>query len=382
MKGKVILATVAIAIMVAGFIPQSEAYTWYSNRNTVTVPSYNVSLGWINASWYYGDWVSGADENMTGNWSMPTPLNETSEINMKIYNNGSDPIHCNLTINGRQRVNNSTTINSGIEFNVQFEESLYTDDYFNMTFNCNSTDVFVNVTIKWVNATVTKTEFITGRYGLISSIKERYKTHPEIKFDKSDSWYTVEDKITVDVSLYTNFTLELYNTTLNISYPSHAVNQPYSTILIDVLNNSMSAENYLIGYQKKGPYVSSIGTPQQNAYGDYELGMRIKAYEDEKDCTWEFDPSSSDLSEYFPYIDLNTLEIEIDGSDVDFEIGSITIEDIDLDEGLTSVDFTWTPTTITPVAPTEGINWFTWLVIGLIISVCIILIAYIIVSRR
>ena len=68
---------------------------------------------------------------------------------------------------------------------------------------------------------------------------------------------------------------------------------------------------------------------------------------------------------------------------MDFEIGSITIEDIDLDEGLTSVDFTWTPTTITPVVPpTEGINWFTWLVIGLIISVCVILIAYIIVSRR
>ena len=384
MKGKVILATVAIAIMVAGFIPQSEAYTWYSNRDTITVTSYNIT-GWVNVSFYYDDEVAAAEENMTGNWSMPTTLNNTANITITIYNrNATDPVHCNLTINGNSELTNATTINGGAEQDVYLNVSNYTENYMNLTFNANRTDVFINISIQWTDADVTDTDFITGIHKIVSSITERYKTHPEIEFDKSDSWYTVEDKITFDISYYTNFTVEFYDMVVELSYPNHAVNQPYNNISIDVLNNSMTAQSYLIGYQKKGPYVSSIGTPQQNAYGDYELGMRIKAYEDEKDCTWEFDPSSSDLSEYFPYIDLNTLEIEIVGSDdVDFEIGSITIEDIDLDEGLTSVDFTWTPTTITPVAPpTEGVNWFTWLVIGLIISVCIILIAYIIVSRR
>ncbi|MCD6468527.1 MAG: hypothetical protein J7L32_04360 [Thermoplasmata archaeon] len=384
---KIILATVAIAMVITSIPNLTDAsYTWYTDRDTVTVSSYNITLGWVNASLYYGDYVSSAGENMTGNWSMPTALNETASISMKIYNNGSTPIHCNLTVNGNQRVNNTTTINAGIEYSVGFTVSNYPQDYFNMTFNANSTDVFVNISIEWTNAEVTKSEFITGTHGIISSIKERYKTQPNIEFDKDDSWYTVEDKITVDISYYNNFTVELYDVILDIDYPSHAVNSPYDTISIDTLNNTMSEQSYLIGYQKNGPYVYSTGTAQQDIYGDYELGVRIKAYEDEKDCSWTFNPSSSDLAEYFPSLNTDTLSIEFDGSDVDFDVssdGSITIEDIDVDEGLTTVEFTWTPSSdVTPTPTPTGISLTTILFIGIIVILCVILVAYLMKAKH
>ena len=386
MKGKVILATVAIAIMVAGFIPQTEAYTWYSNRDTITVTSYNIT-GWVNASFYYDDEVAAAEENMTGNWSMPTTLDNTTNITITIYNrNATDPIHCNLTINGNIELTNATTINGGAEQDVYLNVSNYTENYMNLTFNANSTHVFVNISIHWNDADVTDTDFITGTHKIVSSIKERYKSNPEIKFDKSDSWYTVEDKLTFDISYYTNFTVEFYDMVVELTYPSDAINHPYSNISIDVLNNSMSAQSYLIGYQKHGPYVSSTGTAQKDIYGDYNIGMRVKAYENEKDCTWTFNPSSSALAQYFPYLDTTSLVIEIDGVDRDFTVGSdgsITIEETDFDEGLTTVDFTWTPASSTPV-PTEtpSISTGTLLIVGGIIVLCIAVIAVIVWSKR
>jgi len=335
------LATIAIGFLIAFAMPQNtDAYTWYTSRESITIPSYNVSLGWINGTWYYGSWVSGAGENLTGNWSMPTPLNESTELKFYIYNNGTGPIHCNLTVNGNHRLNNSTTINAGVEFSLGFDESLYPQDYLNFTFNCDSTDVFVNVTIKWVNALVTKTTFITGNLGIIKSIKERYKTHPEIEFDRADSHYAVEDKILVQAPQLqdtANFTMEIYDVNLTIHYPDHAINKPVTKVYIDYLNLTSPAETHYIGYQKKGPYVYSIGTPSKNSFGDYELGMRIKAYEDEKDCEWDFNPESSDLSEYFPQIDYDSLVIKIDGKTVDFNVSSIHIDEIDLDSGMIGI---------------------------------------------
>lgn len=373
---KIILATVAIAfVMAAVLIPSSEAYTWYSNRDTVSVPSYEIELGWLNASIYYGDEVAAAGNNMTGNWSLPTTMDNANNITITIFNNGSTVAHCNLTVNGTLLLDNSTDISGTSEQAVYLNVSNFTVDYMNLSFNANTTDIFVNITIKWVNATVTKTEFITGEHKLIYAIRERYKTEPTIEFAKSLSFYTVEDRITVDFVDYPNLTMELYNVTLNISYPSNAINNPVTSILLSDVNDSMDAENYFIGYQKYGPYVSTIGTPTQNPYGDYELGMRIKSFENEYNCDWEFDPTSTDLSEYFPYIDLTTLEIEIDGNDVDFETGSIVIEDIDLDAGYTSVEFTWTPAvTPPPVGETElGISTTTWIIISIIAIVLVIL---------
>jgi len=343
-----------------------------------------VGNGWINASLYYGSWVSSAGENMSANWSMPTPLNESNSISMKIYNNGSGPIHCNLTVNGHERVNNSTTINAGIEFNVAFDTSLYPQDYLNITFNANSTDVFLNISINWVDATVTKTEFITGVHGLIGSIQERYKTHPEIKFDKDASYYVVEDKITIRPAFVdtNNWSMEIYDVNFTIQYPSNAINSPVSKIYVDYLNLSSPSETHYIGYQKYGPYVSRIGTPSQDPYGDYELGMRVYAYEDEEDCSWEFDPESSDLSSYFPSLDYDTLTIEINGIEYNFTRGSITISDIDLDEGQNTVEFQWTPEqVVTPVTPTER-DTTLWLIGAGILIVGVVLVALIFIKRK
>ena len=383
-KASIILVAVAVCGLVIANIPQSDAYTWYNNRNTVTIPSYTVGNGWINASLYYGSWVSSAGENMSANWSMPTPLNESNSINMKIYNNGSGPIHCNLTVNGHERVNNSTTINAGIEFNVAFDTSLYPQDYLNITFNANSTDVFLNISINWVDATVTKTEFITGVHGLIGSIQERYKTHPKIKFDKDASYYVVEDKITIRPAFVdtNNWSMEIYDVNFTIQYPSNAINSPVSKIYVDYLNLSSPSETHYIGYQKYGPYVSRIGTPSQDPYGDYELGMRVYAYEDEEDCSWEFDPESSDLSSYFPSLDYDTLTIEINGIEYNFTRGSITISDIDLDEGQNTVEFQWTPEqVVTPVTPTER-DTTLWLIGAGILIVGVVLVALIFIKRK
>ena len=387
---KIILATVAIAIMVMGILPSSDAssgtYTWYTNRDTVTATSYNMT-GWINASIYYGDEVTSAGDNMVSNWSMPTKINETSNVTITIYNNGTAPAHANLTVNGNSELTNATTINAGSEQKVYLNVSSFTQNYINVTFNANSTDVFFNISVYWNNADVTDTSFITGSHHIISSIKERYKSSPIITFDKSDSWYTVEDKIVFDISYYSGFTVEFYNIYVKLSYPSDAINQPYKTINIDALTNSMTAQSYLIGYQKDGPYVSSTGTAQQDIYGNYNIGMRLKAYENEKDCSWTFNPSSSDLAQYFPSFDTTSLVIKIDGVTTDYTIGndgSITIDNVDLDSGLTSVQFTWTPAT-SPVTPTTGgthLSTGTLIVVAGVIILSIALVAVIVRSKH
>ena len=384
-RATILLVAVAICGLLIANIPDSSAYTWYSNRESISINSYTVGTGWLNTSIYYGDYVSGADENYTANWTLPTPINQSENLTIYIYNNGTGPIHCNLTVNGNERVNDSTTINAGIEFTVGFDESLYTQDYLNITFNANSTDVFLNITIKWVNATVTKTQFVTGSHGLVQSIQERYKTTPEIKFDNDESYYVVEDKITLGPPPHmvgTNWTMEIYNVNFTLTYPSHAINRPVTVIAIDSMNLSSDDATYYIGYQKYGPYVKTIGTPTQDPYGDYELGMRIYAYEDEDDCTWEFDPESTDLKDYFPYLDYDTLTIEINGVEYDFTRGSITISGIDLDEGTNTVEFTWTPEQVITPTPTAEETDTTLLCIGAGIIIVGIVLLVLILKKK
>ena len=388
--GKIALVTVAIGLLAIGTIPQqSDAYTWYSNREDVAITSVNSTI-WANLSWYYN---TTGDSDVSINITLLDGLNLTGLglMNFTVYNNESGNVHANLTVNTVLMINNTTIATTA---NAYANMSNYTGgsgergvEYINLTFNCSENDVYVNISLMaqdflWTN----NTEIAT-----IYTVRERYKTQPEITLDKDDSHYAVSDKVTftiqntdmltIDNSTVTVVNLTILNATCVIDYPAHKTGNPIGNFSVDALHAGGSSVVQYVDYQKNGPYVKTMGDPQLDTFGDYEMGWRIKAYEAETDADWTFDPASTALSSYFPDLDTDTLTIEVDSKDYDFTLGSIVVDDVDLDDGLTDVEFKWTPLA-EPVATTEedGTDWM--LIGGMVLLVCAVFVAVIFIAKK
>lgn len=274
----------------------------------------------------------------------------------EITNSVEEDIYVNLTVNGILLIDNQIINNDTISVDESDYETAGGNlnlKYLNYVFNA-SDNVDFSLDI------IAEVENFTPTQDII--IREKILSNPSIKFENSR--FAVEDRITVT----NNGDLELTNINITLTYPSHASNKDDEYIEIDELSPNHSINNY-VSYQKKGPYIYSIGEAEKNSYGIYELSMKVRSYENESDATWNISYRSNEWINYLPELNLKELKIKINDKYYSFtyDATKITITGIDLIDGLNDVTFSWTPEVIQQQIPKEDVTRFISMIIVLII---------------
>jgi len=367
MKGK-IFALVATAL---AFLLVSSVYTsstFVTGRETITITGGTCDINQQSVDNIYSP-AGGAGTNVSGNVSLPCKISELDDVNMSVYNGEGSSITVNFTVNGVKLFDN-VTIDAGetVYRNLTNYTALGGDvnlTYFAWSGNCSDVDdEYFNLTITADDATIYNIDdFVT--------VLEEVETTPHIEMDKDDTWYSVTDKIIFENTC----SIDIENVTVTFTYPYQALNPSDTNVTFNSITSGETEYKYVY-YQKQGPYVRSIGNPTRNAFGEYELNMRIKAYEDEEDVTWTIDPSNAEWRNYFPQLDTNSLEIYINDEQVEFTTGSINIEDIELGDGLNDVYMKWTPTqqpiTTIPTEERYGVELYIG-IIAIIVAIIAVL---------
>jgi len=228
---------------------------------------------------------------------------------------------------------------------------------------------------------------------LTSSVSEKFLSYPTIEYDQKDSYFAVEDTVTIT---NTN-TTEVGNATevnVTVSYPGY-----YGTPAISkdvgsyqhalILNNSGTATKTL-SYMKNGPYVSKIyDTTTVNS--DKRTKIAVISHEALlSDVDFTFDPDESPWDEYFPNFDYTTLEVKVNNvktSKWKETAAGLKIYDTSLNDGTNTIQFTWTPVVVPLVVPPPvavvwyaeeyvGIPLWLWVISTMLIVAAIVIAFY------
>lgn len=371
---------IVLAICTSLLFSGGYATEWLTNRESIEVSSGTVDLNITDSNLYMP--AGGASSDVLGNISLPCNIANLSVMNFTIENKETIPITVNLTVNGVALLSSYSLTSGGTITKTLNDYQTAGGDtslaYIAWSFNANQTDD------EWLNITVTADNATLLASWINSKVKvyEQDQSTPQIKTEMIDSFFTVKDKVVVSNS----FDYTLYNLSLNLTYPSHAISRPYNSILFSsVANNSISVK--YIGYQKRGPYIKDMELT--NDGNEYALEVRVYSYETLIDCVdWIIDTEDESYAEYFTNFDPTTLEITEGNTQIDYtyDNGTITIEDLSLVQGYTEYTFTWTYTppvtpSVTPSTTTEApeISMFPLMMV-LIILVLAIMAVY--MARR
>jgi len=371
--GKLALLAICVFTLIAGSISATDYVT---NRTDITVTSGTVDFNHSESNLYSP--AGGAGTNITGNITLPCNIANLTTMNFTIWNNESSAILVNLSVNGVKLIDNAS-INAGSTLTKTLSD--YTTasgdtslSWIAWSFNASDSDgEYINITIVADNATLL-TSWINSQV----AIAEKDESTPTIKTEMVSSFFAVKDRIRVTNNL--DFTIR--NVTLNLTYPSHAISRPYRNITFTSITNGTTSTKY-VGYQKRGPYVKDI---EETVSGNtHTVEVRVYSYELLLNCVdWIIDPTDEDYSEYFDTVNFDTLEIEKEGSDVDWENdgGNIVMEDLSLSNGYTDFTFTWTVTPAPPTPPAQPttaeveVDYTPYILIAIVIIVAIAVVVY------
>lgn len=335
MKRKVFIFGI-FALLLVGIMSQANALVWYSDRTDITVTS-----GTTDVDWFFQYNLS---TNSSLNLTLPCNLSYLTgaTTNFTINNTGTanaNNASYNLTVNG-VAVNNTgllphstanvTTLTQIIAAGVSQD-----DTYINFSWDCNQTTnkVFINVT--GADSALDSTWLATRL-----TIAERDIVAPSIGTNAGSSHFTVNDSCLFASNLWG----ALSDLRLNITYPSNNVTQTRTNWTIASVAANASTTQY-VSYQKYGPYVFSVD--DDSVGNSHEVEIRIYGREVlARVVDWVIATSNSKYDEAFDNLNYNTLEITLNGVEIDdWEEGSIEMEDLTIRAGAPSNRFVFTWTT-------------------------------------
>lgn len=364
MMKKIVASGFLAFILVACMLSlNGNATTWITYAETIDVPSGYAD---IDHTFTYTANTSGS-KNVT----LPCTVGDldNSSTNFTIYNSDTGTIYYNLTVNGNV-VNDTDTVASGETNTTNLTQMGVSTSatYLNFVWNASADTDIINITIV-ADAAPFRSAWLNSR----TSFAEHIKSDPFITRRQANSFFAVRDRCKFSNNLLFNLT----DVTLNITYPSHRVSTGVSTFTWETLQNSTIGTKY-VGYQKHGPRVSSI--KQEAISGGYRTTIKIYSHEIlTKIVNWELDTTDEDYEDYFPRFNINTLEIELNKHDTDFEEGSVDMEDMSVVSGYNTFTFEWSPAAAPPaIAPAE-VPWYEEVLFGIPIWGLVILIAIVIV---
>lgn len=352
MKSRFTLISILGLLGILVLSASASALTWETYLEDISTPSGSVDIDIIY--WFNTTGASGNYSNIT----LPCNIRNLSQTltNFTIYNSGTAALNnatYNLTVNGVAVVasgwSNCTVENVTSLATIVAAGVTDTDKYLNFSFDCNQT-----TTIIGVNVTADDAEFSSTWLSTYVAVAESILTAPEIDDHQAFSYFSVKDRVVVTNSL--NYTVT--DITVNVTYPSHNLSDPDSSVNITTLaNNAVSYTN--ISYQKYGPYVT--GTIGEDIDGDdHVVTIRVNSHEVlTRLVDWDFDETGDDYEDYFATLDFDTLVVKLNNVVIGWDEGTIEMDDDSLTEGINKYKFYWTEAE--PVIPTPAPGAWDWL---------------------
>jgi len=357
----------------------ASATTWLTYREDVSISSGTVD---ISLTYWHNQTTTTTYRNIT----LPCQLGQLNRTVSKfaIKANGGNIVY-NLTVNG-VAIKSSQAVTDGNWDNTTLSNIISggvddSDTYINFTFNVSANTNIIKIVIYGDDCALTST-WISNHI----TVKEKDVTEPEVGTSSTSAFWTVNDSITVTNS---GLGYDLSDIKLTLSYPAHKISTPVSQVTISSLSDGSSAERY-VQYQKYAPYVYKV---KDNSEGtSHEVVVYIKSNEVLTNCVdWVLDPSDEVYDGAFDTLNTDTLEVEYNGVDIDWDVdddGNIVFEDFTVREQYTlnKFVFTWTEEAITPVIPAEKVAWYEQTYFGIpvwvILAVILIIVVAIVVSKH
>ena len=363
-----ILGIVAFLLLITA---GASATTWLTYREDVSISSGTVD---ISLTYWHNQTTTTTYRNIT----LPCQLGQLNRTVSKfaIKANGGD-ITYNLTVNG-QLIKDNISVTDGSWSNTTIANIIsggvdQSDTYINFTFNASANTNIIEIVIYGNDSALTST-WISNHV----TVKEKDVTTPEVGTSSTSAFWTVNDSITVTNS---GLGYALSDINLTLSYPAHKISTPASYVTISSLSDSGSATRY-VQYQKYAPYVYKVDDNSEGT--SHEVVVYIKSNEILTNCVdWVLDPSDEVYDGAFDSLNTDTLDVEYNGVDIDWDVddGNIVFEDFTVREQYTlnKFVFTWTEAE-EAVAPPAEVPWYEqsyfgiplWLIIAIIIVIVFI----------
>lgn len=281
---------------------------------------------------------------------LPMTLGQVHRDNTNIsITAGTKDTDIELFINGNEVTSAPNyTLGSGSSYNANKD-----------TWGVSNSSAYINVTLHVItNETAETAIWVNANDGTLSgdnftySISESLVTTPNIKNSDTVNTYTVEDK--VKVSQDSSFNLTYSNATF--TYPDMASSTDIKSLTGDSLNKTESSSKTLT-YQKNGPFVTDIDTDKDGS--DRTTEMKVYSYEN-LSAVFDENLLEDPWKDDFPSFDKDSLTIELDGTEVDFEDpeGQVTTDEMSLDKGYQTLTFNYS--TAAAFAPTITVQEKPW----------------------
>lgn len=336
-------------------VSSASATTWYTYREDIAISSGYADINLVHTT-DYAPVTPGT--NVSGNITLPCNIANLTTMNFSIYDGTIGNGTYNLTVNG-VNLNSSSWTNTTLTNWTSIAQyttagGSSTPTYIAWSLNC-TIDVTFNVTIIGTDVTLDTTWL-----GTVITVQEKDLTTPTVGMSQPASYWTVNDSCNVTSNLAI---VNLSDVVFNVTYPGHTVGTPSTTTFTITELAVVGTNEQYTQYQKRGPYVYDV---------DGEISGRTHEVTIKLNCEelltnvvdWSIYPNDDKYDGAFETLDYNTLDVEQNGVDRDWEEGSIELEEFTVFSSIFNNRwvFTWTePSVVPPTAPGLWESFVGWM---------------------
>ena len=355
-------ALLALCLLVALVPSGLSATTWLTYREDVAINSGTVDIGsGITVS---DTGSAGTYQNITLPCLVSALTNDTTYVNVSTT---SSQIY-NLTVNGNSCNDTSTLDSTYFVWNLtdllSNSKISGTDTYINVSFDFNESSGNSVVIHFYASDAVLLSSWLSSNI----VVKEKDVTTPYIGETSSRAFWTVNDSIAVSNTI--GYTLADVN--LTPTFSSQTITEPATYYNVGSVTNNTSTTTYA-QYQKRGPYVFDVDDDSSGT--SHEVTIYIQSNELLTSCVdWSVDLSDDEYDDVFDTMNYDTLDVEINGRDVDWDEGSVEMEDLTIRTSYSNNEFTFTWTEAAVPAPPAVTAWHMLIFLGIAVYVWLVLI--------
>ncbi len=356
MKRYILPAILLATFLLFGAISVNAA-TWKTYREDITPSSGTCD---IDVTYWHNSTTTQTYRNI----SLPCQLGQLNRtVTMfAIKANGAN-ISYNLTVDGTA-IKSTETVSDGNWSNTTLSNIIsggvsQSKTYLNFTFDVNKSNNIIKIRVYGTDVAITSTWLSNN---IVT--KEKDVTTPTVGTSSASSYWTVNNSITINNTIG----YQLDDVNITVTYPSQAVSEPTSYFNVGSIANNSEKTRYVV-YQKRGPYVYDVDEDISGT--THEVTIYIKSNELLTNVVdWTVTPTDDVYNGVFDTLNYDTLTVELNGVEQEWEQGSIVMEDLTIKEAYSQNKFvfTWTEA-VAPTPPAPAAILPDWLILLIIVAV-------------